>query len=281
MVTTKKPSKKKKTSATQSSNEEIQQLKEREKELNCLYGLTRIVRDKDISIDKALNEILNLIPPSWQYPDVTCARIKIDGKQVETSNFKKTPWKLTSSIKVNDEEMGHQEWILNDIAACGADADQVRNGEPGLHTEIMVAYAWDTIQRRNPVGFFGMVHVLEGISVQLATRAAGAIEKTLGLPKKAFTYLNSHGSLDISHVEFFKTLMNRLDKESDKQAVIHCAKAVYMLYGNIFRSLPYTGQKPVPDFHESGSGQTGTNADKQAGLAHQVSAADSGFTDHG
>lgn len=180
-----------------------------------------------------------------------------------------------------EEEMGHQEWILNDIAACGADADQVRNGEPGLHTEIMVAYAWDTIQRRNPVGFFGMVHVLEGISVQLATRAAGAIEKTLGLPKKAFTYLNSHGSLDISHVEFFKTLMNRLDKESDKQAVIHCAKAVYMLYGNIFRSLPYTGQKPVPDFHESGSGQTGTNADKQAGLAHQVSAADSGFTDHG
>ena len=139
-----------------------------------------------------------------------------------------------------EEEMGHQEWILNDIRACGADAEAVRNGIPNLHTDLMVAYAWDTIQRRNPAGFFGMVLVLEGTSVEFATHAASAIRKSLGLPKKAFTYLNSHGSLDISHVEFFKSLMNRIDDPGDKEAIIHCAKTMYMLYGNIFRSLPHT-----------------------------------------
>ena len=46
-----------------------------------------------------------------------------------------------------EEEMGHQEWILDDIAACGGDAEVVRRGTPNPATEIMVAYAYDTVQR--------------------------------------------------------------------------------------------------------------------------------------
>lgn len=136
-----------------------------------------------------------------------------------------------------EEEIGHQEWILNDIRACGGDAEAVRHGQPAFETELMVSYAYDTIARCNPVGFFGMVHVLEGTSVQLATYAAAAIQQSLGLPKQAFTYLNSHGSLDLEHVDFFRDLVNRLDDEADKAALVHCAKAVFRLYGDIFRSL--------------------------------------------
>ena len=43
-----------------------------------------------------------------------------------------------------EEELGHQEWILNDIAACGVDKEKVRHGKPGEATELMVAYAYDT-----------------------------------------------------------------------------------------------------------------------------------------
>ena len=137
-----------------------------------------------------------------------------------------------------EEEMGHQEWILGDIAACGGDKEAVRRGTPNPATEIMVAYAYDTVYRRNPVGFFGMVLVLEGTSVSLATHAAANIQNALNLPKTAFTYLNSHGSLDISHVDFYEKLMNRLENDEDKAAVEHCAKMMYRLYGDIFRSLP-------------------------------------------
>jgi pyrroloquinoline quinone (PQQ) biosynthesis protein C len=136
-----------------------------------------------------------------------------------------------------EEEIGHQEWILNDIAACGGDAEAVRHGQPAFATELMVSYAYDTIARGNPVGFFGMVHVLEGTSIQLATNAAAAIQQTLNLPKKAFTYLNSHGSLDLEHVDFFRDLVNRLDSDEDKACLVHCAKAVFRLYGDIFRTL--------------------------------------------
>ena len=137
-----------------------------------------------------------------------------------------------------EEEMGHQEWILNDIKACGADAEAVRLGAPAIATELMVAYAYDTIQRRNPVGFFGMVLVLEGTSVALATHAADVIKEALGLPAAAFSYLRSHGSLDVGHVGFYEGLMNRLEQPEDQQAVVHAARVFYKLYGDIFRSLP-------------------------------------------
>ena len=71
-----------------------------------------------------------------------------------------------------DEERGHDEWILNDIRACGGDAQAVSRGRPGHATEVMVAFAYDAIARGNPLGFFGMVHVLEGTSVSLALLAA-------------------------------------------------------------------------------------------------------------
>jgi len=146
-------------------------------------------------------------------------------------------WLRVAIAHYIEEEIGHQEWILNDIAACGADAEAVRHGQPAFATELMVAYGYDTIARGNPIGFFGMVHVLEGTSIQLATHAADVLQKSLGLPKTAFTYLTSHGSLDLEHVDFFRDLVNRLDNEADKACLIHCAKSVFKLYGDIFRSL--------------------------------------------
>ena len=136
-----------------------------------------------------------------------------------------------------EEETGHQEWILNDIRHAGGDAEAVRHGQPTLATELMVSYAWDTVQRRNPVGFFGMVLVLEGTSVRLATQAADAIRKRLGLGQECFSYLTSHGSLDIGHLEFFQGLMNGLEDPDDQKAVVHCAQVMYRLYGDIFRTI--------------------------------------------
>ena len=69
-------------------------------------------------------------------------------------------WLRTAVGEYIEEEMGHEEWILNDIDASGGNAETVRNGTPSLATKLMVAYAYHTIQRRNPVGFFGMVHIL-------------------------------------------------------------------------------------------------------------------------
>lgn len=137
-----------------------------------------------------------------------------------------------------DDEYGHEQWILNDIRACGAHADRISQSEPSLATELMVSYAWDTIQRNNPLGFFGMVYVLEGTSVAIATRAARTLQIALDLPEAAFSYLLSHGSIDQQHVEFLEELLNRFEDTADREAITHCARRFFYLYAQIFRTLP-------------------------------------------
>jgi pyrroloquinoline quinone (PQQ) biosynthesis protein C len=136
-----------------------------------------------------------------------------------------------------EEEAGHDDWILSDIEVAGGDRHAAAASLPNVETDAMVAYAWDTVQRRNPVGFFGMVHVLEGTSVALAVRAADEIERTLGLPRQAFTYLRSHGTLDLEHVEHLGGILDGLTDPADQAAVIQCARAMFWLYGNVFRGL--------------------------------------------
>ena len=84
----------------------IDALKERVKELNCLYSLTNIVKDKKMSLDESLQKIVELIPPAWQYPDITCARITVDNKEYKTKNFQVTRWKQTSEIVYDDKKIG-------------------------------------------------------------------------------------------------------------------------------------------------------------------------------
>jgi hypothetical protein len=147
-------------------------------------------------------------------------------------------WLRTALDEYIDEERGHDEWILSDIAACGFDPEPVRHGAPGFATDVMVAYAYDTIARGNPLGFFGMVHVLEGTSVALALTVADCIQAGLGLPAEAFSYLRSHGVLDREHTAQFALLMDRLEDAGDQAAVIHAANMFYRLYGDVFRDLP-------------------------------------------
>jgi pyrroloquinoline quinone (PQQ) biosynthesis protein C len=146
-------------------------------------------------------------------------------------------WLRTAIAEYIEEELGHEEWILSDIAACGGDTEKVRRSRPHISTEMMVAYAYHQIDRGSPIGFFGMVHVLEGSSIALATNAARSIKESLGLPPNAFSYLNSHGSLDLEHVKFFEILMNQVTDVKEQETIIHCAKNFYKLYGDIFRSI--------------------------------------------
>lgn len=136
-----------------------------------------------------------------------------------------------------EEEEGHEEWILSDIAMAGGDADAARHSEPAPETRAMVEHAYDRIRNGNPVSFFGMVYVLESVSVALATRGAGAVAKNLGLPPQAFTYLTSHGSLDQDHMRFFAQLVNGLADPHDRAAIVSMAREIFDLYGGVFASV--------------------------------------------
>ena len=146
-------------------------------------------------------------------------------------------WLRRAVAEYIEEEIGHEEWILDDIAAAGGDAQAVRQSRPDLPAEVMVAYAYDLVNRGNPAAFFGMVFVLEGTSVAMALNAADRIQETLGLPDTAFSYLRSHGTLDQEHTRHLADLLEKMTPE-DQSDVVHAAKVFFRLYADIFRALP-------------------------------------------
>jgi hypothetical protein len=81
-------------------------LHERIKELNCLYGLAQLAKHVPDSLDEVLERIVSILPPSWQYPDITCARIVFQGKTYKSRGFRLTKWRQTARIVLYNEPVG-------------------------------------------------------------------------------------------------------------------------------------------------------------------------------
>ncbi len=139
-----------------------------------------------------------------------------------------------------EEEVGHEEWILNDIEAAGGNKEQARNSTPNLETQVLIAYNYDYINRKNPVGFLGMVFMLESTSTQIANKGADAVKQKLNLPKKAFSYLYSHGEIDIEHMKFLEQTLDKIYDPEDQKAIIEVAQNTFCLFANVLRSIPHT-----------------------------------------
>ena len=81
-------------------------LRERIKELNCLYDISSLRAGTSFSLDDVLQEVVDFIPPATEYPEITCARIIFHHYEFTTKNFKDTKWKLSQDIKLNNERIG-------------------------------------------------------------------------------------------------------------------------------------------------------------------------------
>jgi len=91
----------------------LRALQERVKELNCLYGISRLSQNRELAMDELLRQVAALVCQSWQYPEITCARIRLggpeDGLDIPTRNYKRSPWGQSSAIVVQGERLGEIE----------------------------------------------------------------------------------------------------------------------------------------------------------------------------
>lgn len=79
---------------------------ERVKELRYLYSISEFVKRRDISLGEMLQGIVDLIPPGWQHPEITCAQLTLNDQTFSTDNFVETAWKQSADIVVNDQSVG-------------------------------------------------------------------------------------------------------------------------------------------------------------------------------
>ncbi len=188
---------------------------------------------KSLNGDIKLKTYVEYLIQAYHHVKHTTPLLMLAGSKID---FKKE-YLRNALAEYIEEELGHQEWILNDIQNCGFDKEEARNSKPNIATDLMISYAYDFINRKNPVGFFGMVFVLEGTSVKIATQAGNVIMKNLNLDKNCFSYLFSHGSLDLKHMSFFEDLINKIDDTKDQEDIIYMAKVMFRLFGEVLNSI--------------------------------------------
>jgi DNA-binding CsgD family transcriptional regulator len=130
-------------------------LGERVKELTCLYGVSQLIAENKGTMEEILQRVADLLPPSWQYPEMTCGRVLFEGQVYATANFRTSEWKQAAAIEVMGKVVGavevsyldemveldegpfltEERFLIDEIAAqVGLAAQRIR-AEQLLHTE--------------------------------------------------------------------------------------------------------------------------------------------------
>ncbi len=85
------------------------ELRERVKELKCLYGIAKLAEKPEVSLEEILQGIVKLLPPAWLYPNIASARILLDDKSYVTYPFQESDQTQEAKIVVEGETQGKVE----------------------------------------------------------------------------------------------------------------------------------------------------------------------------
>ncbi len=86
-------------------------LRERVKELTCLYSISQVAEREGITLDGILQGIAELLPPAWQYPKATVGRIVLDGSIYSSPGFQELEQSQKSNIAVSGIKRGFVEVV--------------------------------------------------------------------------------------------------------------------------------------------------------------------------
>lgn len=63
----------------------------RVRQISCLYAVSSLLARPD-PLDLIMPKIAGLIPRAWQYPEITCSRIRMADREYLSDNFRETDW---------------------------------------------------------------------------------------------------------------------------------------------------------------------------------------------
>jgi hypothetical protein len=89
-----------------SLNLEVERLKEREKELRCIYEISEILNDYSLPIGKQLNRLIRVIPSGWQYPGICKVQICFENVIVQSKGFIETEWAQQADLVIDNHISG-------------------------------------------------------------------------------------------------------------------------------------------------------------------------------
>ncbi len=136
------------------------------------------------------------------------------------------------------EESGHEEWVMNDLEAVGVGQADTRAYQPSVHTLALTGYNYWSADRRHPCSVLGMMYVLEVIASVYGGTFSSAIRESLLLQgDRGVSFISSHATMDMEHMAMLRKLLNTVDDDATREAVVESTVVNFHHVTRIFEAV--------------------------------------------
>lgn len=135
------------------------------------------------------------------------------------------------------EEMGHEQWVVNDLEAVGVAPAQSVQHAPSAYTLALNGYNYWAADRRHPCSVLGMLYALEVIASVYGGPFASAITESLLLEgDRGISFIGSHATMDAKHMAELREILNTLHDEAAREAVVESTLVNFHHFTHIVES---------------------------------------------
>lgn len=137
------------------------------------------------------------------------------------------------SLFIRHAAAEHRDYRMleENYLATGGRLEDIRNAPKNIGSEALSAFMYQAASRPDPVGLLGAMFIIEGLGNRLARPWATAVAATLGIDKRALSFLLYHGENDASHLDMFdKALAMAVTDAATGKDIVRHAKIVARLY---------------------------------------------------
>jgi pyrroloquinoline quinone (PQQ) biosynthesis protein C len=135
-----------------------------------------------------------------------------------------------------EEETGHEQWVLEDLAAVGGDVRAVTATPPSAPVQAMIGFNYNAAERIHPCSVLGMLYVLEVVASVYGGKVADSIARATGKDVTAggFRFLSSHATMDADHMAKLNVLLRTIDDPAAQAAIIDSTRVNFHQFGQLF-----------------------------------------------
>ena len=136
------------------------------------------------------------------------------------------------------EELGHEEWVMNDLAAVGVPREQVLAHAPSPFTLALNGYNYWAADRRHPCSALGMLYALEVIASVYGGPFASAIKESLLLEgEQGISFIGSHATMDAEHMAELRKVLETVRDDEAKEAVVESTLMNFHHFTRMFETI--------------------------------------------
>lgn len=168
----------------------------------------------------------------WHYAQHSATVIGLAGSRCVLSHPPLAQYLLRHAL----EELGHDQWALDDLRTLGISEADVRKTRPVPACAAMIGYEYYVAGYGNPVGLFGWLYVLEAMGDDLGHIVANGFKEGLTL-SDGVKFLAGHGEADVEHTRDIIEQIEKHIKDTDLEEVHHVATVISDIYIRMFHEI--------------------------------------------